>query len=118
MVTIAYFSLDEVNLWEVAHLAQEAGARLWPLGPRDPEPNGEVQGVLYDLDSLPAERREAMLTALLSAEVRRPTGVHCYNLSETDIRTLIRNGVAVAHQPSEGLLRQLVPAEALRVNSP
>ena len=104
---IAYLSLDEVNCDLAARLAGGRGALLEVWSFRDAPPNGRHDAVLYDLDSLPPRERRQTLAALLAGKPARPAGVHSYALDDGQVRSLRRNGVAVARKLGKSLLAAL-----------
>ena len=89
-------------------LADRHHARLHVLHLSDTPPDGQFAVVPYDLDYLPPERREAVLSALRAAPVAGPTGVHSYNLTARTKRALRRHGVLVARRPTRSLIRELL----------
>jgi hypothetical protein len=92
---IAYLTLDEVNWHLAAQFALACGAELEQVLPKDPEPDGRFDAVLYDWDSLPPRQREQFLSRLLAGPLLCPVAVHSYNLDEDRVATLRRHGVAV-----------------------
>jgi hypothetical protein len=92
---IAYLTTDEVN-WNLAwQMAEDCGLSLELLSFRDPPPAGQVEAVLYDLDSFPQPERQEVLAKLLATISLSPVVVHSYHLEEEQISGLRRNGVAV-----------------------
>jgi hypothetical protein len=102
---IAYLTTDEVNEQLAVDLADEYGASLHVLSPRDPAPDGEFDGVLYDLDHLPPSQRQKLLSALLAGSPLDRVAVHSYSLEECQIDTLRAHGVDV-HRRLEGAVFQ------------
>jgi hypothetical protein len=94
----AYLSMDEVNQ-DLAHrLAAAYDVELDVLTFRDAAPAGQFDAVLHDLDSLPADRRAAILANLEGGEVPGPVAVHSYNLRVSQIKALRNRGVLVTRQ--------------------
>ena len=87
---IAYLTLDEVNENLATLMAEECGATLFPLTPRDPKPDGEFDAVLFDLDSLPPRHQKELLSDLLSSSPLHRVGVHSYQLEEEAAAALRR----------------------------
>jgi hypothetical protein len=114
---IAYLTVDEVNEDLALRLAEECGVTVYPLTAADPPPNGQFAAVLYDLDSLPSERREAVLAELRSGAPGCPVGVHSYDIDDGEAERLGHKGIAVGRRLESGLftaLRRL--AEHARAN--
>jgi hypothetical protein len=97
-VLIAYLTLDEVNADLALRLAAEVGTALCALVPREALPGVPFDALLYDWDSLPAERREGVLAELLGNPLPCPVAVHGYNLDEGLGEELSQKGVAVYRQ--------------------
>jgi hypothetical protein len=95
MMRIAYLTLDEVNETLATLMAEECGATLFCLMPRDPKPDGEFDAVLYDLDSLPPCHKKELLSELLSSPPLHPVGVHSFQLQEDEQAALRRGGLLV-----------------------
>ena len=104
---IAYLTLDEVTENLATLMADECGATLFPLGPRDPKPDGEFDAVLYDLDSLPPPHRKELLSELLSSRPLRPVGVHSYQLEEDEQAALRRRGLLVCRHIDTAVFQAL-----------
>ncbi len=92
---VAYLTTDEVNQEVAKHYAKKVQTNLALVSLQDAPLNGEVDGVIYDLDYLPPARREAILTQLLAGPSALPVAVHSYNLGPEEIKALRRNGVGV-----------------------
>jgi hypothetical protein len=75
--------------------ADERGVPLVLLTLRDLVPDGEHGAVLLDWDSLDQERREELLSRLLSRPGSARIGLHSYSLNEQDAENLRRKGVTV-----------------------
>jgi hypothetical protein len=107
-VLIAYLTLDEVNEDLALRLAEESGALLYAPAPRRAMPGGPFDALLYDWDSLPAERRQSVLEEVLGGWLPCPVAVHGYNMDEGLEETLSRQGVAVYRRLEPELFVQLV----------
>ncbi len=88
-------TLDEVNLFEAQELAGSHGIDLQPLFPKDPEPDGQFDTVIYDLDHWPSERRAQIVAELSQRPLHRQVVVRSYHLEETEARALCQNGCTV-----------------------
>jgi hypothetical protein len=94
----AYLTHDEVNQDLAERLAARAGVELEVLWCRDPAPAGQFDAVLYDLDCLPPDRRQALLTDLQAGQPIHAIAVHSYHLSIRQARALQRHGVIVTRR--------------------
>jgi len=92
----AYLSLDEVNQDLAQRLVAAVGGTLDVLSFRDAAPNGQFDAVVYDLDSLPVDRRHAIVANLQAGPVSGPVAVHSYNLRGRQARALRGQGVLVS----------------------
>jgi hypothetical protein len=108
-VLIAYLTLDEVNADLALRLAAEGGTALCALVPREALPGVPFDALLYDWDSLPAERRDGVLAELLGGPLPCPVAVHGYNLDEGLGEELSQKGVAVYRQLGPEVFVQLQP---------
>jgi hypothetical protein len=92
---IAYLTTDVVNRNLALELAQWRGITLYPQEPREAAPCGSFDAVLYDWDFWPAERKEDVLTELLSGPVAPPVALHRYQVDPEQAEALRRHGVLV-----------------------
>jgi hypothetical protein len=118
---IAYATTDEVNQALAVQLAQENGAVIHELLPRDAPPVGQFDAVLYDLDDVPKPQRWEILARLLSDPSSCPKAVHGYDLPEEQVSTLRKHGIVVSqHLEPElfGSLCRAVQAPLLRPTLP
>jgi hypothetical protein len=106
----AYLSLDEVNQALAERFAARRGASLDVLSFRDAAPAGQFDAVFYDLDSLPADRRRAILAELTTNKVAWPVAVHSYSLTRRQAGALRLQGVLVARRLGPGLFARLLQA--------
>src|SRR5438874_8244867 len=93
---IAYLTLDEVNGALARRLAADCGATLEAVVPGPAEPDGRFDARLYDLDHVPAPRRQEVLARYLSGPAACPVAIHGYGLEEPQADALRRHGLAVA----------------------
>jgi hypothetical protein len=107
---VAYVSTDEVNLDLAERIAAKCGAEVHRHLPKDPSPTGFFDGVLYNLDDMASQEREAFLEGFRRGKPDRPTAVHGYDITEDQASALFRNGVAAARHLHANLLRFLVTA--------
>jgi hypothetical protein len=110
---IAYLTTDEVNQDLATQMAAECGVTLVPVTPQAPSPDGQFDAVVYDLDYLPPDQRQQILTDLSSHPVGRRVAVHSYRLADEQTETLCDNGVLVYRrlEPELFLLLQLLADE-------
>ena len=104
---IAYLTLDEVNQDLAPRLAEACRATVHAWTPREALPAGAVDAVLIDLDSLPPQERQSILSGLLTRTAPYPVAVHSYNLEEGQVEALHHKGVAVHRRLTPALLRHL-----------
>jgi hypothetical protein len=104
---IAYLTLDEVHEDLLRKLAETRGAEFCALPVLNPLPAGGFDAVIYDLDYLPPEQRQAVLAELLSGHVSHRAAVHGYNLRKSQVQGLRRRGVIVSRTPERALSRVL-----------
>ena len=104
----AYLTLDEVNQELAGMLADAAGVELDATDFRDACPDRQFDAVLYDLDYLPNDRREALLAALTAGRMAEPVAVHSYRLSVRQARALRQQGVIVARRLGPKLFARLL----------
>jgi hypothetical protein len=107
VMRIAYLTLDEVNENLATLMADECGATLVRIEPRDPKPDGEFDAVLYDLDSLPPPHRKELLSVLLSSRPLQPVGMHSYQLEEDEQAALRRCGLLVSRHIEKAVFQAL-----------
>lgn len=107
---IAYATTDEVNQALAARVAAEFGAVISTRLPKDPPPDGLFDAVIRNLDDMPRDNRSALLEGLRLGKPARPTAVHGYDISDEQLRTLKRSGVAAARRLHAELLRSLFAA--------
>jgi hypothetical protein len=104
---IAYATTDEVNQAMVARIAESFGAAVTQYDPGRPETPDQFDAFLYDLDSVPAGDRMALLVEILSSSSPQPKAVHGYCLSEEQATALQRHGISVAQRLQPKLVRTL-----------
>src|SRR5262245_40461602 len=92
---IAYLTTDEVNQELALEMAQQCGITLCPVWPRDSQPDGQFDGVLYDWDYLPVQHQQQLLAELLSGLAPQPAALHSFNLPEDLAKALRERHVAV-----------------------
>ncbi len=109
---VAYVTTDEVNQELATRMAEDCGATLDSLSPRDPPPDGQYEAVLYDLDFLPHDSGRAILAQLLAGPASRPVAVHSYQLATRQVTALRRRGCAVYPRLEPRVFRQLRSAAA------
>jgi hypothetical protein len=103
----AYLSTDEVNLSLALEMALACGATAHPVFPKEPPPDGEYDGLLYDWDSWPAQQQQQFLAELAGGRPPHPVAVHSYNLTEEQAEALRGHGVAV-HRSLEPVVFRLL----------
>jgi hypothetical protein len=115
VMRIAYASSDEVNLALAREMAAECGAvvddKAWDGGSRDDHHDARI----YDLDHLPGQRHQEVLSELLSDGPSCPVAVHGYNLSDELAIGLQINGVDVFHRLDVDVFNSLRKRHAERV---
>ena len=80
---IAHVTTDEVDQELAVQAASPIGATMTPLGPEeDMSTHFLFDAVLYDLDRVPPDRREAILDGIRSETTNRPMAVYGYCLTE------------------------------------
>ena len=104
---IAYVTTDEVNATLARRWAHTCRCEVTPLLPRDLPRKGEFDAAVYDLDHLPAEFRQQVLSNLLEGRILSPTMVHSYNLDRRQANALRARGVFVRCRLEGGLLVKL-----------
>ncbi len=92
---LAYITTDEVNQELATRMAEDCGATLDTLSPRDPPPDGQYAAVLFDLDFLPRDAGRVLLAQLLAHDPARPVAVHSYRLGTQQVMALRKRGCAV-----------------------
>jgi hypothetical protein len=113
---IAYLTTDVVNQELALRLAASQDDQLEVIWPRDEQPNGCFDAVIYDLDCLPPPLRQQLLTDLTSGGAPWPAAVHSYALKDKQIRALLRRGVIVRRRLRATLFRLLVAAVRTKWN--
>jgi hypothetical protein len=103
---IAYMTLDEVHENLVRKMAEARGANFCALAVQGSSPDC-FDAVIYDLDFLPEERREAVLAQLLSGSLAHRAAVHSYNLRKRQRQGLRRRGIIVGRTPQNALSKVL-----------
>jgi len=109
-VLIAYLTTDEVNQDLAARMADECGAALVILSPRDPLPDGQFDAAIYDLDYVPPALRDEILAKLLCGPRLFPVAVHSYNLIDGQIEALFQKNVSVYCRLDRGVFLNLALA--------
>ena len=109
---VAYITTDEVNQELAIQMAEDCGAKLDSLSPRDPPPDGQYQAVLYDLDFLPHDSGRAILAELLAGPASRPVAIHSYQLARRQVAALRQRGYAVYARLEPRVFLQLRSAAA------
>src|SRR5439155_19474518 len=107
---IAYWTTDEVNPAWALELADVLRVALDFRTPADGAPTVASDGVIYDLDYLPGELRNEVLTELLAGSPSPPAAVHSHNLDEEVVNRLRRNGVIVGRHIGPRLFQALLRA--------
>lgn len=92
---IAYLTTDEVNEDLANRMADDCGVAVAVLSLRDLLSNGRLEAVIYDIDYVPPNLRDEILTRLLSGAGSVPAAVLSYNLTDRQAESLRRQGVAV-----------------------
>jgi hypothetical protein len=110
LMRLAYLTHDEVNQALAGPLAAAAGLELDLRNVRDGLDHGDFDGVLYDLDFLPADFCARVLADLMARPPKSLAAVHGYNLTARQRRALWRRGVIVARRLRARLFRQLKEA--------
>jgi hypothetical protein len=77
------------------------------LSCNDPAPDSQFDAVIYDLDSLPSDRREEVLKELSHRPPSHISAVHSFNLEENDAVALRQSGVAVHRRLAPELFHEL-----------
>lgn len=95
-MTIAYYSLDEVNRCFVSRWLKAAGiATVFPAAGALAEPAPGAAAVVLDFDTLPADVAAAWTRTLLHGRIGRPVMVHGHNLSDAAAAAFQGRGVRV-----------------------
>jgi len=108
---IVYVTTDDVNTALAEQFAARCGLALEHVDVRSARPQ-QGQTLVLDLDYLPADRCQELLTAVL-AQPGGQTAVHGYNLPPGRSRQLRQAGVIAQRRLTAGLFRQLQPARRL-----
>src|SRR5262249_34555289 len=107
---IAYLTRDEVNQDLAQTIADEHGVKLDVHARCDVIEGRDYDAVCCDLDSFPAEEREANLMALADGLKIQPIALHSYNLDHLHLRLLQRIGVLSAKSLRSELFGRLLAA--------
>jgi len=107
---IAHITTDEVNQALAVQAAGPLGAIVTPLGPEAISTHVLFDAVLYDLDRVPPDRRQALVDEIRSETTALPMAVYGYCLSEEQAGKLRFHGVAVAQRLHSALIRTLANA--------
>ena len=111
---IAHVTTDEVNQALAVHKATPLGAIVTQLTIEDILADEQFDAVLFDLDRVPPDRRQALLDEIRSKVTELPLAVYGYCLSEEQAAQLRFHGVAVAQRLHSALIRTM--ANAVRQN--
>jgi hypothetical protein len=106
-MNLAFVSTDEVHQDLAYRLGRTLRVDVHQLSPMDWVPE-RLDGVIYDLDYLPSEQREQVLTRLIAAPARGLVAVHSYNLLQEQAQALRRNGVLVRRRLGRRLFRTML----------
>jgi hypothetical protein len=102
----AYLTLDDVNRDLAARLAARAGIELSSPGIR--EGAETFDAIVYDLDHLPTDFRDRLLSELASGQLTQVVGVHSYNLTDCKRRALRRRGICAKRRLGKVLFSRLL----------
>jgi hypothetical protein len=114
---LAYLSTDEVNQALALQLAAQLGVGLELLSLEDGPPDAAVVGMLYDLDYLPPDRKQEVLSELLAGALPCAVAVHSYNLDEDQVEQLVQNGVTVSTRLEAKILEALLQEQEVNQGS-
>jgi hypothetical protein len=112
-IQIAYLTTDQVNHTLALGMAQKCGASLVHNPPGLARTNGALIAVLYDLDHLSEQDKEAVLADHVAGPATVPVAIHSYNLGEDQLASLSAKGVIVARSLELELVRRLCDASRL-----
>jgi hypothetical protein len=104
---VAYLTTDAVNEDLALQMADECGVTLYPYTFNGALPNGRLDAILFDWDSLPLQRRQTILFESLADPSFLPVAVHGCGLEEEEIETFHQDGVAVFHRLEPELFKTL-----------
>jgi hypothetical protein len=107
---IAHITTDEVNQDIAVQVAKRLDASVTMLGCDDTATLVLFDSLLYDLDRIAPDRRDALLDEIRSETTTLPVAVYGYCLSEEQAGKLRFHGVAVGQQLHRALIRTLVNA--------
>jgi hypothetical protein len=110
IMRFAYLTRDEVNQDLAQAIAAEHGVELDVYARRDIIESREYDAVFCDLDSFPAEERDAILIAMADDRKDQPFALHSYNLEDRQLRLLQRNGVLTGKRLGSELFGRLLAA--------
>ncbi len=111
---IAYLNTDEVNQALAERMALACGAVVQIVLPKEPAPDSQFDAILYNLDEVPRAERSVLLEGLRLARPHSPAAVHSYDLTDEQVGTLRRSGIAAARRLSADLVRSLRKAARQR----
>jgi len=107
-MTVAYITLDEVHEDRARRLSRAKGVGLEVFWPTETISRRDFPIVVYDLDFLPAERRDLVLRRALSRRTTDAVAMHGYNLTRHQRKALRQNGVLVSRRLGSKLLSRVV----------
>jgi hypothetical protein len=107
---IAYLTNDEVNRTQADTAAAECGTIICALPSNDFRPDGQFDGVLYDLESVEKDERADLVAQIIGSPSTCPRAVHGYCISDEQAKNLRRRGLAVVKRFRAGLIRILCNA--------
>jgi hypothetical protein len=110
IMRFAYLTRDEVNQDLAQAIAAEHGVEIDMHARRDTIEGRKYDAVFCDLDSFPAEEREANIVALADDRTDQPFALHSYNLEDRHLRLLQRNGVLTGKRLGSELFSRLLAA--------
>jgi hypothetical protein len=110
IMRFAYLTLDEVNQDLAQAIAAEHAVDLEVHARHDAIKGREYDAVCCDLDSFPAEEREAYLMALAEDLKNQPIALHSYNLGGRQLRLLHRIGLLSTKSLRSELFGRLLAA--------
>lgn len=104
---IDYWTTDFVNLNLARQWAEECGASLEQILPKDHPAENGCDAVLYDLDYLPADIQQEILARLTNGRLDQAAAVHSYNLEDALVAALQARGVVVERRLHKRLVERL-----------
>ena len=108
MKMLGYLTHDEVNEDQTRRMVEACAAQMISFWSRDSFPNGRFDASLFDLDSLPPDKRQYILADLLIHGGHLSVGVHSFHLDEKQASALRRNGVRVFRRLHQDVIRKLL----------